>query len=155
MDTHSPFERHPFGVMPVTRSIMASSTLVSHAGLNLMFNAVWSQKSLLIKVISTDLSSPLQALDRVAIVMVIEEIQYSVVPLVNLHLTLNVRDYHRPQGTNNMSIPLLSIIQLKMTLVNIIVISVKKNETQTIGSTIVQITLILHVLNVFLENIQI
>ena len=42
-----------------------------------------------------------------------------------------------------------------MTLVNIIVISVKKNETQTIGSTIVQITLMLHVLNVFLENIQI
>ena len=53
---------------------MASSTLVSHASLNLMFNVVWSQKSLLIKVISTDLSSPLQALDRVAIVMVIEEI---------------------------------------------------------------------------------
>ena len=74
MDTQSPSERHPFGVMPVTRSIMASSTLVSHASLNLMFNVVWSQKSLLIKVISTDLSSPLQALDRVAIVMVIEEI---------------------------------------------------------------------------------
>ena len=155
MDTQSPSERHPFGVMPVTRSIMASSTLVSHASLNLMFNVVWSQKSLLIKVISTDLSSPLQALDRVAIVMVIEEIQYSVVPLVNLHSTLNVRDYHKPQGTNNMSIPSLSIIQLKMTLVNIIMISVKKNETQTIGSTIVQITLMLHVLNVFLENIQI
>ena len=56
---------------------------------------------------------------------------------------------------NNMSVLSLSIIQLKMTLINIIVISVKKNETQTIGSTIMQITLILHVLNVFLENIQI
>ena len=54
MDTQSPSERHPFGVMPVTRSIMASSTLVSHASLNLMFNVVWSQKSLLIKVISTN-----------------------------------------------------------------------------------------------------
>ena len=74
MDTHSPSKRRPLGVIPVTRSVMASSTLVSHTGLNLMFNVVWSQKSLLIKVISTDLSSPLQAMDKVAIVMVIEEI---------------------------------------------------------------------------------
>ena len=53
-----------------------------------------------------------------------------------------------------MSIPLLSIIQLKMTLVNITVIFVKKNETQTIGFTIVQIALILHIPNVFLGNTQ-
>ena len=155
MDTQSPSERHPFGVMPVTRSIMASSTLVSHASLNLMFNVVWSQKSLPMKVISTNSSSPTQALTRVAIVVVMKEIQYSVVPLVNLHLTLNVRHYHKQQCTNNMSIPLLSVIQLKMTLVNINVIFVKKNETQTIGSTTVQIVLILHIPNVFLGNIQI
>jgi len=46
-------------------------------------------------------------------------------------------------------------MQLKMTLVNIIVIFVKKNETQTIGSTTVEIVLILHIPNVFLGNIQI
>jgi len=40
----------------------------------LMFNVVWSQKSLPMKVISTDSSSPTQALNRVAVVVVIEEI---------------------------------------------------------------------------------
>jgi len=48
-----------------------------------------------------------------------------------------VLHYHILQGTNNMSIPSLYVILLKMTLVNTIVISVKKNETQSIGSTIV------------------
>ena len=42
-----------------------------------------------------------------------------------------------------------------MTLVNITVISVKKNETETIGSTTAQIALILHIPNVFSRNIQI
>ena len=89
------------------------------------------------KVISTNSSSPTQDFTRVAVVVVMKEILYSVVPLVNLHLTLNVRHYHKQQCTNNMSIPLLLVIQLKMTLVNINVIFVKKNETQTIGSTTV------------------
>ena len=86
---------------------------------------------------STNSSSPTQALNRVAIIVVIEEIEYFVVQVVNLHLTINARHYHKPQGTNNMSIPSLSVMQLKMTLVNIIVIFVKKNETQSIGYTIV------------------
>ena len=54
-----------------------------------------------------------------------------------------------------MSIPSLSVILLKMTLVNIIVIFVKKNATQSIGSTIVQIAIILHIPNVFLGKTQI
>ena len=41
-----------------------------------------------------------------------------------------------------------------MTLVNIIVIFVKKNATQSIGSIIVQIAIILHIPNVFLGKIQ-
>ena len=53
-----------------------------------------------------------------------------------------------------MSILSLSVILLKMTLVNIIVIYVKKNETQSIGSTIVQIAVILHIPNVFLGKTQ-
>ena len=120
-----------------------------------MFNVVWYQKSLPMKVISTNSSSPTQALNRVAVVVVIEDIEYSVVPVVNLQSTLNVRHYHKPQGTNNMSILSLSVMQLKMTLVNIIVIFVKKNETQTIGFTTVQIALILHIPNVFSGNTQI
>ncbi|KAK7834188.1 hypothetical protein CFP56_024882 [Quercus suber] len=48
------------------------------------------ENSLPMKVIRTDLSSPTQALNRVAVVVVIEEMEYSVVPIVNLHLTLNV-----------------------------------------------------------------
>ena len=123
--------------MPVNSIVMVSSTIVIYAALDLMFNVVWSQKSLPMKVISTNSSSPTQALHRVAVVVVIEDIEYSVVLVVNLHLTLNVRHYHKLQGTNNMSIPSLSVMQLKMTLVNIIVISVKKNETQTIGFTTV------------------
>ena len=46
-------------------------------------------------------------------------------------------------------------MQLKMTLVNITIISVKKNEAQTIGSTTMQIALILHIPNVFLGYTQI
>ena len=54
-----------------------------------------------------------------------------------------------------MSIPSLYVIDLKMTLVNIIVIFVKKNETQNIGSTIVKIVVILLIPSVFLGNAQI
>ena len=54
-----------------------------------------------------------------------------------------------------MSIPSLSIIELKMTLVNIIVIFVKKNETQSIGFTTARIADILLIQNVLLGNTQI
>ena len=89
--------------------------------------------------------------------MILKFTQYSVVQLVNLLWTSNVLHYHKPQSTNNMSIsiPLLSVILLKMTLVNIIVISVKKNTTQNISSTIMQIAIILYIPNVFLGKIQI
>ena len=107
------------------------------------------------KVISTNLSSPTKALSKGAVVVVMKVNLYFVVPLVNLHLTLNVRHYHKPQHTNKMSITSLSIIQLKMTLVNITVISVKKIKTETISSTTAQIALILHIPNVFSRNIQI
>ena len=43
-----------------------------------------------------------------------------------------------------MSIPSLYVMLLKMTLVNIAVISVKKNKILSNGSTIVKIVVILH-----------
>ena len=49
----------------------------------------------------------------------------------------------QPHGTTNMSIPSLYVMLLKMTLVNIAVISVKKNEILSNGSTIVKIVVIL------------
>ena len=87
--------------------------------------------------------------------MILKFPQYFIVPLANLLWTSNVLHYHKPQDTNNMSIPSLSIILLKITPVNIIVISVSKNATQSIGSTIVQIVTILYIPNVFLRNTQI
>ena len=54
-----------------------------------------------------------------------------------------------------MSIPSFLVMLLKMTLVNIIVIYVKKKETQNNGFTTVHIVVILLIRNVFLENIQI
>lgn len=60
-----------------------------------------------------------------------------------------------PQVMDNMSIPLFSIIQLKMTLVNITAIFVKKNETQNIDSTFVQIAVTLLIVDVFWEKTQI
>ena len=71
-------------------------------------------------------------------------------PLVDLHWTSNVLHYHLLQGMNNMSIPSFFVILLKITLVNTTVISVKKNETRIIGSTTVQIAVILLIPNVFL-----
>lgn len=56
------------------------------------------------------------------------------------------------QDINNMSIPLLSNTLLKMTLQNIIVVFVKKNDTQNIGIIIVQIVIILLILIAFLEK---
>ncbi|KAK7850842.1 hypothetical protein CFP56_043521 [Quercus suber] len=97
IDTHSPSKSHGYCVVLVVNQQMALSTFVNHAGgLNLMFNVVWSQKSLPTKVISTNSSSPTQALNRVAVAVVIEDIEYSAVLVVNLHLTLNVRHYHKP-----------------------------------------------------------
>ena len=63
--------------------------------------------------------------------------------------------YHKSEGTSNISIPLLSVIPLNMTLRNIIVIFVKKNEIQSIGFTIAQIVIILHIPNVSLAKTQI
>ena len=105
-------------------------------------------------VMSIDFFSQAWNLNIIAVVVILKFSQYSIVPLVNLLWTLDVLHYHKPQGTNNMSILLLSFILLKMTPVNIIVIFVKKNATQSIGSTIVQIAIILYIPNVFLGKIQ-
>ena len=103
----------------------------------------------------TDLFSLVVNLLRIAIVVILELTQYSVVPLVHLLWTSNVLHYYILQDTNNMSIPSLSVIELKITLVNIIVIFVKKNETQRIGFTTVRIAVILLIQNVLLGNTQI
>ena len=103
----------------------------------------------------TDLFSLVVNLLRIAVVVILELTQYSVVPLVHLLWTSNVLHYHILQDTNNMSIPSLSVIKLKITLVNIIVIFVKKNETQRIGFTTVRIAVILLIQNVLLGNTQI
>ena len=103
----------------------------------------------------TDLFSLGLNLLRIVVVVILELIQYSVVPLVHLLWTSDVLHYHILQDTNNMSIPLLSVIELKITLVNIIVIYVKKNETQSIGFTIVRVAVILLIQNVSLGNTQI
>ena len=106
-------------------------------------------------VMSIDLFSLAFNLGTNAIVAVITFTQYSVVPPVNLLWTSDALRYHILQGTNSMSILSLFVLLLKMTLVNIIVISVKKNETRSIGSTIVQIAVILLIPNVFLGKTQI
>ena len=103
----------------------------------------------------TDLFTLVLYLFRIAIVVILELTQYSVVPLVHLLWTSDVLHYHILQDTNNISILSLSVIELKITLVNIIVIYVKKNETQSIGFTTVRIVVILLIQNVLLENTQI
>jgi hypothetical protein len=64
---------------------MASPMNVRVAGFISMFNVVWSQTSLPTKVMSIDFSFPSQEINRVAVVVVLKETKYSVVPLVNLH----------------------------------------------------------------------
>jgi hypothetical protein len=106
------------------------------------------------KVTSIVLSSPIHHICRHAMVVILKVTMYSVVPLVDLHWTSDALHYHLLQGTNNMSIPSLFVILLKMTVVNTTVISVKKNETRNIGSITVQIAVFLLIPNVFLGNTQ-
>ena len=68
---------------------------------------------------------------------VIPKDMYSAVLIVHLLWTSNVLHYRVAQGMNNMNILLLSNTLLKMTLKNIIVIFVRKNDTQNIGFVIV------------------
>ena len=103
----------------------------------------------------TDLLSLVLNLLRIAVVVILELTQYFVVPLVHLLWTLDVLHYHILQDTNNINIPSLSVIELKITLVNIIVIFVKKNGTQIIGFTTARIAVILLIQNVLLGNTQI
>ena len=64
--------------------------------------------------------------------------------------------YHIPQIMDNISIPSLFVIELKMTLVNIIAISMKKNGgTQSIGFTTMRIAVMLLIQIVLLGNTQI
>ena len=64
---------------------MASPIHVRYVCFTLMFIVVWSQISLPMKVISTNLSSPTQAMNKVAVVVVLKVIKYVVVPFLNLH----------------------------------------------------------------------
>jgi hypothetical protein len=158
INTHSPSsQRNVSYVMAVSNISMASPIVVVTCGavMNLMFNVVWSLTSLPTLVMNTNLFSLAYNLNIIAVVVVLKFPQYSAVPLVTLLWTSNALHYHIPQVTNNMSIPSLSVILLRMTLVNTIVIYVKKNETQSIGSTIVKIAVILLIPNVFLGNTQI
>ena len=135
---------------------MASPISVRYVGLVLMFNVVWSQKSLSTQVMSTNFFSLAFHLNRIVVVVLLPFTQYSVVQLVILLWTLDVLQCHILQDTNNMSIPSLSVIELKMTLVNIIAIFVKKNGgTQSIGFTTVRIAVILRIQIVLLGNTQI
>ena len=86
---------------------------------------------------SIDLFSLVLNLDRIAVVVIQIFTQYFVAPPVHLPWTSNVLHYHIPQDMGYMNMPSLSVILLKMTLVNITVIFVKKNESQSIGFTIV------------------
>ena len=63
--------------------------------------------------------------------------------------------YHKPHGPNNMNIPSLCVILLKMIPVNIIVTFVKKNEIPNNGSTTVQNVVFLFIPNVLLGTTQI
>ena len=88
--THSPSSSKKetcVGVQPVTILTMASPINVRNAHYILisMFNVVCSQIPLPTKVICTNFSSPAQAIDRVAVVVVLKNSVYSVVSLVNLH----------------------------------------------------------------------
>ena len=105
-------------------------------------------------VMHTDLLSLALDLKRIAVVVIQTFPQYFVAPLVHLLWTSNVLHYQLPQVIENINISLLFVILLKMTPMNIIVIFVKKNESESIGSTIVQIVVILLIPNVFLENPQ-
>ncbi len=71
--------------MPVAILTMASSMNVRNAFFDSIFNVVWSQIPLPTKVISTNFSSLAQAIDKVAIFVVLKNSVYSVVPLVNSH----------------------------------------------------------------------
>ena len=107
------------------------------------------------KVTSIVLFSLIQHIIINVVVVILKDQTYFVVPLVDFLWTSNALHYHILQGTNNMSIPPHFVILLEMTLVNTFVISVKKNETQSIGSTTVQVAVILLIPTIFLGNAQI
>ena len=81
-------------------------------------------------------SSPMQQEAGNVVFVILKDI-YSAVLIVHLLWTLNVPHYRVAQGMINMIIILLSNILLKMTLENIIIIFVRKNDTQNIGFIIV------------------
>ena len=106
-------------------------------------------------VMSILFNSPSQTMDKSVVYVVLNNTKYFIVPLVNLSQTSNVLHYHKPHGTTNMSIPLLSVILLKMTPMNITVIFVKKNKIPSNGSTTMKIAVILLIPIVLLGKYQI
>ena len=94
-------------------------------------------------------------LDRIAVVVIPNFTQYFVAPLVSWLWTSNALHCHIPQDTDNIIIPSLFVILLKIIPMNITVISVRKKEIQSISSTTVQIAVILLISIVFWGNTQI
>ena len=93
-------------------------------------------------------------MNKSVVVVILKCLEYFIAPLVNLFLTSNALHYHKPHGTTNMNIPSLSVLLLKMTPLNITVISVKQNEIPSNGSTTVQSVAFLLIVIVFLGKIQ-
>ena len=69
-------------------------------------------------------------------------------------LDFKCANYHKPHGTTNMNILSLFVILLKITPVNITMISVKKNEILSNGFTTIRIAIFLLIATVFLGTHQ-
>ena len=119
-----------------------------------MFHVFYYQTPLLMHVMSIIFTSPWEIMNKSVVVVILKCLEYFIAPLVNLFLTSNALHYHKPHGTTNMNIPSLSVLLLKMTPVNITVISVKKNKILSNGFTIVRIAIFLLITVVFLGTHQ-
>ncbi|KAK7855095.1 hypothetical protein CFP56_029732 [Quercus suber] len=95
-------------------------------------------------VISIIFTSQSQTMHKSVVFVVLKDTKYTAVP----H-TSNVLHYLKLHGTTNMSIPSLYVILPKMTLVSILMTSVKKKEIPSNGSTTVKIAVILLIPNLF------
>ena len=93
-------------------------------------------------------------MNKSVVVVILKCLEYFIVPLVNLFLTSNALHYHKPHGTTNMNIFSLSVILLKITPMNITMISVKKNEILSNGFTTIRIAIFLLIATVFLGTHQ-
>ena len=88
--SHSPLSQRNqvrfLRVVPVNGVAMASPIILKHWALISMFNVLrlWHQTSLPTKDMSTNLSSPLQNMNKLALVVILERTIYFDAPFVNL-----------------------------------------------------------------------